>query len=129
MSSVSASLRRGLDLGTSGLRARPIRRVGRRRRSDMSRQNADQCRRSGVLRGSATATVGRTERPGDHAGEAALGSAELFGERDDDAIGTAEVAEPVEILVLRHLADELGTMSPHAGYDVVDVVDSEHDAT
>jgi hypothetical protein len=66
---------------------------------------------------------------GDAAGEAALGSAELFGERDDDAIGAAEVAEPIEILVLRHLTDKLGAMSLHAGYDVVDVVDSEHDAT
>jgi hypothetical protein len=30
---------------------------------------------------------------------------------------------------LRHLADELGAVSPHAGNDVVDVVDGEHDAT
>jgi hypothetical protein len=44
---------------------------------------------------SATAAVGPTERPGDAAGEAALGSAELFGERDDDAIGAADVAEPI----------------------------------
>jgi hypothetical protein len=78
---------------------------------------------------SASSAVARTERPGDTAGEAALGSAELFGERDDDAIGAAEVAEPIEILVLRHLADELGAVSPHAGNDVVDVVDGEHDAT
>jgi len=27
---------------------------------------------------------------------------------------------------LRHLADELGAVSPHAGNDVVDVVDGEH---
>jgi hypothetical protein len=78
---------------------------------------------------SASSAVARTERPGDTAGEAALGSAELFGERDDDAIGAAEVAEPIEILVLRHLADELDAVSPHAGNDVVDVVDGEHDAT
>src|SRR5712691_136585 len=78
---------------------------------------------------SASSSVARTERPGDTAGEAALDSAELFGERDDDAIGAAEVAEPIEILVLRHLADELGAVSPHAGNDVVDVVDGEHDAT
>ncbi len=78
---------------------------------------------------SASSVVARTEGPGDTAGEAALGSAELFGERDDDAIGAAEVAEPIEILVLRHLADELGAVSPHAGNDVVDVVDGEHDAT
>ena len=51
---------------------------------------------------------------------------ELFGERDDDAIGAADVAEPIEILVLPHLADELGAVSPHAGNDVVDVVDGEH---
>ena len=59
----------------------------------------------------------------------ALGSAELFGERNDDAIGTAEVAEAVEILVLRHLTDEVGAVSPHARDDVVDVVDREHDTT
>src|SRR4051812_31014938 len=47
-------------------------------------------------------------------------SAELFGERDDDPIGAAEVAEPIEILVLRHHAHELGAVGPHAGLEVVD---------
>jgi hypothetical protein len=30
---------------------------------------------------------------------------------------------------LRYLTDQLAAMSSHAGNDVVDVVDSEHDAT
>jgi hypothetical protein len=83
----------------------------------------------GALRADEQAALARADRPRDTADEAAFGSAELFGERDDDAIGPAEVAEPIEILVLRHLADELGAVSPHAGNDLVDVVDGEHDTT
>src|SRR5207247_9867741 len=38
-------------------------------------------------------------------------------------------AEPVEVLVLRDLAEEFGTvLAAQAGNDVVDVVDGEHDA-
>ena len=85
-------------------------------------------RRETEARGLPPAGVGPTERPGDAASETALGSAELFGERDDDAVGAAEVAEPIQVLVLRDLADEIGAMRSHASYDVVDVVDGEHDA-
>ena len=53
-------------------------------------------------------------------------SADPFRKFYDDPFRAAEVAEPIEILVLRHLADELGAVSPHAGNDVVDVVDGEH---
>jgi hypothetical protein len=59
----------------------------------------------------------------------ALGSAELLGERNDDAVGATEVAEAVHILILRHLTDEFGAVRLHAGDDVVEVVDREHDAT
>src|SRR5687768_736927 len=55
-------------------------------------------------------------------------SAELLGQSDDDALGATQEAEPVAVLVLRDLADEFGTVAAQAGNDVVDVVDSEHDA-
>ena len=37
-----------------------------------------------------------------------LASADLLGEGDDDACGAADVAEPEDALVLRHLAEEFG---------------------
>src|SRR6476646_4200272 len=55
-------------------------------------------------------------------------SAELLGHSDDDARRATQEAEPVDVLVLRDLADELGTVAAQAGDDVVDVVDGEHDA-
>src|SRR5215216_2446795 len=55
-------------------------------------------------------------------------SAELLGHSDDDALRAMQEAEPVDVLVLRDLADEFGTVAAQAGNDVVDVVDSEHDA-
>src|SRR5207253_9958176 len=53
---------------------------------------------------------------------------ELLGQSDDDALRATQEAEPVDVLVLRNLADEFGTVAAQAGNDVVDVVDSEHDA-
>jgi hypothetical protein len=55
-------------------------------------------------------------------------SAELFGQSDNDALGAADEAEPVGVLVLGDLADELGAVVAEAGDDIVDVVDGEHDA-
>ena len=55
--------------------------------------------------------------------------AELLGQRDDDPLGAADVAEPVAVLVLHQLADEFGAVSAQAGNDILDVVDGEHDAT
>lgn len=52
----------------------------------------------------------------------------LLGQRDDGACGTAEVAEPVAVLVLHQLADEFSSVWPQAVEDVVDVLDGEHDA-
>src|SRR5207253_8180023 len=53
--------------------------------------------------------------------------ADRFCEGDDDARGAAEVAEPVAVLVLRHLAEEYGAVGAQAGGGIVDVVDGEHD--
>src|SRR5215213_5117478 len=55
-------------------------------------------------------------------------SAERLGQSDDDALRATQEAEPVDVLVLRDLADELGAVAAQAGDDIVDVVDSEHDA-
>ena len=53
---------------------------------------------------------------------------ELLGNPDDDAIGAADVAEPVRVLVLHHFADQFGAVGAQARDDVVDVIDGEHDA-
>src|SRR3712207_8214053 len=66
--------------------------------------------------------------PARRSGAAIRTSAELLGQSDDDALRATQEAEPVDVLVLRDLADELGTVAAQAGNDVVDVVDSEHDA-
>src|SRR3954467_9194458 len=55
-------------------------------------------------------------------------SAELLGQSDDDALRATHEAEPVDVLVLRDLVEEFGTVAAQAGKDIVDVVDSEHDA-
>jgi hypothetical protein len=41
---------------------------------------------------------------------AAVVSADLFRQGDDDACGAAEVAEPEDVLVLSDLAEELGAV-------------------
>src|SRR3712207_6334268 len=61
-------------------------------------------------------------------GALSKGFSELLGQSDDDALRATQEAEPVDVLVLRDLADEFGTVAAQAGNDVVDVVDSEHDA-
>src|SRR5438067_10798568 len=33
---------------------------------------------------------------------------ELLGKRDDDALGAADVGEPIRVLVLHHFADQFG---------------------
>src|SRR5207248_4262247 len=54
-------------------------------------------------------------------------SAELLGQSDDDALRATQEAESVDVLVLRDLADEFGTVAAQTGNDVVDVGDSERD--
>src|SRR4051794_4717315 len=56
------------------------------------------------------------------------GLPELLDQPDDDAGGAADVAVPVDVLVLRHLAHELGAVGAQAVEDVVDGVDRERDA-
>jgi hypothetical protein len=42
-------------------------------------------------------------------------SAELLGQRDDDALGAADVAGPIAVLVLLQLANEFGAMGMQMG--------------
>ena len=56
-------------------------------------------------------------------------SAELLGQRDEDAPRVADVTEPVFVLVLHQLANELGAAGAEAGNDILEVVNGEHDAT
>jgi hypothetical protein len=49
--------------------------------------------------------------------------AELLGQRDDDPLGAANVAEPVAVLVLRHLSNEFRAVASQTGDSGVDVVD------
>ena len=53
---------------------------------------------------------------------------ELLGESDEKSFGAADVAEPVRLLVLNHVADELRASLTEPGERLVDVVHSEHDA-
>src|ERR1051325_3047874 len=50
-------------------------------------------------------------------------SPELLGRSDDDALRATQEAEPVDVLVLRDLADEFGTVAAQAGHDIGHVVD------
>src|SRR5215218_4221951 len=54
--------------------------------------------------------------------------AELLGKPDNDALGAADVAEPIHVLVLHHFADQFGAVGAQARDDVVDTIDGEHDA-
>src|SRR6195256_1516283 len=67
-------------------------------------------------------------RPGPAPDAPMVVSAELLGHSDDDALRATQEADPVDVLVLRDLVEEFGTVAAQAGNDVVDVVDSEHDA-
>src|SRR5207237_5556661 len=55
-------------------------------------------------------------------------SEEFLGQPDDDALGAADVGEPIRVLVLHHFADQFGAVGEQARDDIVDVIDGEHDA-
>src|SRR5918998_1584093 len=60
--------------------------------------------------------------------EAVHSSEELFSQRYDDARRASHVAEPVQVLVLGHFADEFGAVGAQASDSVVDAFDCKHDA-
>jgi hypothetical protein len=56
-------------------------------------------------------------------------SPERLGQCDHDALGAADVTQPITVVELHHLANELRALGTQAGEHGVDVVGSEHDAT
>src|SRR5213596_4025 len=52
-------------------------------------------------------------------------SADPFRQLDDDPLRAADVAEPIDVPVVLHLADELRAVGAQGGEDGVDVVDPE----
>jgi hypothetical protein len=60
--------------------------------------------------------------------EALNASEELFSQRYDDAPWTPHVAQPVQVLVLGHFADEFSAVGAHASDSVLDAFDCKHDA-
>ncbi len=64
------------------------------------------------------------KRPDRRVGGGRDPSADLFCQLDDDSLGAADVAEPVAVLVVHQLADELGAAGPVGrrlrGVDVLD---------
>src|SRR5689334_15044917 len=53
---------------------------------------------------------------------------ELLGEPDEQTFGSADVAEPIRVFVLHHVADELRAARAEPGECLVDVVYGEHNA-
>jgi hypothetical protein len=53
---------------------------------------------------------------------------ELLGEPDENAFGPPDVAEPIHILILNHLADEFRAATAEPDERIVDVLHGEHDA-
>src|SRR5918994_1160232 len=66
----------------------------------------------------------------DHSRDEALNaSEELFSQRYDDAPWTPHVAQPVQVLVLGHFADEFGAeVGAHRSDSLLDAFDCKHDA-
>src|SRR5437867_12927485 len=54
-------------------------------------------------------------------------SADLLRQFDDDPLRTADVAEPIAVFVLLHLADERRAAGSQASDDGVDVIDCERE--
>jgi hypothetical protein len=55
-------------------------------------------------------------------------SPELLGEPDEKPFGAANVAQPIGLLVLHHVTDELRAMLLQSGERLVDIFNGEHDA-
>jgi hypothetical protein len=52
---------------------------------------------------------------------------ELFCQPNKKPFGSADIAEPIRVLVLNHLANQLGAMPAEPGYHFVNVFNREHD--
>ena len=56
-------------------------------------------------------------------------SFQLLGQRHDDALGAANITEPILVLVLLQAANEFAAVGAQAGDDIVNIFDGEHDVT
>jgi hypothetical protein len=53
---------------------------------------------------------------------------ELLCEPDENSFGTPDVAEPIQVFILDHFADELRAAFAEPNERIVDVLQGEHDA-
>src|SRR6266498_3783235 len=53
---------------------------------------------------------------------------ELLGEPDENAFRTPDVAKPIHVFILDHLANELRATFAESGERIVDILHGEHDA-
>ena len=53
---------------------------------------------------------------------------DLLGKPDEDSFRASDVTEPILVLVLHELTDQLRSVQAEPGERVVDVLDGEHDA-
>src|SRR5438128_8966105 len=53
---------------------------------------------------------------------------ELLGQPDNEALGAADVGEPIRLVVLHHFADQFAAVGAQARDDLVHTLDGEHDA-
>ncbi len=67
-------------------------------------------------------------RPPRASPKAVNASGEFLGQPNDNALGAADVGEPIRVLVLHYLAYQFGAVGKQARDDFVDVIDGEHDA-
>src|SRR5436190_12586073 len=83
--------------------------------------------RASAMRASLSVALNLTSDAAAHDGGRPEPSADLLRQLDDDPLRAADVAEPIAVFVLLHLADELRAAGSHASDDSVDVVDCERD--
>lgn len=57
-----------------------------------------------------------------------LTSLELLGEPDEKPFGPANVAEPIRLLILHHVTNQLRAMPLNSGERLIDIINSEHKA-
>src|SRR5690606_10705806 len=115
-------------LRTTTVSRRGGRATGRRRRASAgSRARPLRCATPARLHGP-VAAVGELEVHAGARGAARARSADLLSEPDEDPFGSSDVAEPVRVFVLDHLADELCAVLAEPGECVVEVLHGEHDA-
>ena len=53
---------------------------------------------------------------------------ELLGQTNKNSFGTPDVAEPIQVFILDHFADELRAAFAEPDERIVDVLHGEHDA-